>query len=64
MDGTETWYTTFTDAFKSLIFKDNQESNLTSDQISEALLSVENVKMLVDGSSNYVKAIVKPEPLE
>lgn len=64
VDGTETWYTAFTDVLKSLIFKDKQESNLTSDQISEALLSVENVTMLVDGSSNYVKDIVKPEPLE
>lgn len=32
-----------------------------SDQISEALLSAENVTMLVDGSSNYVKNILKPE---
>lgn len=65
MDGTETWYTAFTDVLKSLIFKlDKQESNLTSDQISEALLSVENVTMLVDGSSNYVKDIVEPEPLK
>ena len=64
VDGTETWYTAFTDVLKSLIFKDKQESNLTSDQISEALLSVENVTMLVDGSSNYVKDIVEPEPLK
>lgn len=65
MDGTETWYTAFTDVLKSLIFKlDKQESNLTSDQISEALLSVENVTMLVDESSNYVKDIVEPEPLK
>lgn len=64
VDGTETWYTAFTDVLKSLIFKNKQESNLTSDQISEALLSVENVTMLVDGSSNYVKDIVEPEPLE
>ena len=64
VDGTETWYTAFTDVLKSLIFNNKQESNLTSDQISEALLSVENVTMLVDGSSNYVKDIVKPEPLE
>lgn len=60
VDGTETWYTAFTDVLKSLMFKDKQESNLTSDQISEALLSVENVTILVDGS----KDIVKPEPLE
>lgn len=64
VDGTETWYPAFTDVLKGLMFKDKQESNLTSDQISEALLSVENVTMLVDESSNYVKDIVKPEPLE
>ena len=63
VDSTETWYTAFTDVLKSLIFKDKQESNLTCDQISEAILSVENVTMLVDGSSNYVKDILKPEPL-
>ena len=60
VDGRETWFTAFTDVLKSLI-DNKQESNLTSDQISEALLSAENVTMLVDGSSNYVKNILKPE---
>lgn len=60
VDGRETWFTAFTDILKSLI-DNKQESNLMSDQISEALLSAENVTMLVDGSSNYVKNILKPE---
>ena len=60
VDGRETWFTAFTDVLKSLI-DNKQESNLTSDKISEALLSAENVTMLVDGSSNYVKNILKPE---
>ncbi|KAK2549400.1 hypothetical protein P5673_030229 [Acropora cervicornis] len=42
VDDTETWYPAFTDVLKGLMFKDKQEANLTSDQISEALLSVEN----------------------
>lgn len=49
VDGTETWYPAFTDVLKGLMFKDKQESNLTSDQISEALLSVENVTINASG---------------
>ena len=37
--GTETWFTAFTDVLQSLT-NNNKESNLTSDQISEGLLSV------------------------
>ena len=45
VDGRETWFTAFTDVLKSLI-DNKQESNLTSDQISEALLSAENVTIV------------------
>ena len=40
-----------------------QDSNtpLTSDQISEAQLSVENITMLVDTTSNYTKEIINFE---
>ena len=52
VDNSETWFTAFTDVLQNLLNQD-KETNLTSDQISEALLSIENVTMLVDATSNY-----------
>ena len=60
VDNSETWYTAFPDVLQKLLNQD-KESNLTSDQISEALLSIENVAMPVDATSNYIKDIVKSE---
>ena len=60
VDGNEVWFTAFTDVLQSLL-NNKEESDLKSDQISEALLSVENVTMLVDETSNYIKHIVQFE---
>ena len=60
VDITETWFTTFTNVLQCLL-NQNKESNLKSDQISEALLSIENVTMLVDATWNYIKDIVKSD---
>ena len=54
VDNSETWFTAFTDVWQKLLNQD-KESNLTSDQISQALLSIENVTMLVDATSNYIR---------
>ena len=60
VDNSKTWFTAFTDVLKNLLNQD-KESNLTSDQISEALLSIENITMPVDATSNHIKEIVKSE---
>ena len=60
VDSTESWFTALTDVLQCLL-KQDKESTLTSDQISEALLSLEKVTMLVDATSNYIKNIVKSE---
>ena len=61
VDGTETWFTAFTDQLQCLLNKKKEDTPLTSDQISEALLSVENITMLVDTTSNYIKEIINFE---
>ena len=53
VDNSEMWFTAFTDVLLSLLNQD-KESNLTSDQISEALLSIE-VTMLVDATLDYIR---------
>ena len=57
VDGTETWFTAFTDVLQCLLNENKEDTPLTSDHISEALLSVENITMLVDTTSNYIKKI-------
>ena len=61
VDGTETWFTAFTDQLQCLLNKKKEDTPLTSDQISEALLSVENITILVDTTSNYIKEIINFE---
>lgn len=46
VDNSETWFSAFTDVLQKF-FNQDKESNLMSDQISQSLLSIENVTMLV-----------------
>lgn len=61
VDGTETWFAAFTDVLQCLLNKNKEDTPLTSNQISEALLSVENITVLVDTTSNYIKEIMNFE---
>ena len=60
VDNSETWFTAFTDVLQKF-FNQDKESKLTSDQISQSLLSIENVTMLVVATWNDIKDIVKYE---
>ncbi|KAJ7322060.1 hypothetical protein OS493_033226, partial [Desmophyllum pertusum] len=65
VDGNDTWFTAFTDVLVSLVkthaasTASTASNDLTSDKIKEALLSLENITMVVDATPNYIKELVK-----
>ena len=54
IEGKQVWLTAFTDVTKNLLAKVHILIHDTSDQIKEALLTIENITLLIDSESNII----------
>jgi len=52
--GKQVWLTAFTDVMENLLAKVNLSIHDTSDKIKEALLTVENITLVIDSVSNFI----------
>ena len=59
IDGKDVWLTAFTDVMKMLINKVDLSCNNTTDELKEGLLNLENVKLLIDSTSNFILDILE-----
>ena len=54
IEGKQVWLTAFTDVMENLLAKVNLSIHDTSDKIKEALLTVENITLVIDSVSNFI----------
>ena len=59
MEGHQTWLTVFTDEMEALLKKLDLTINTPSDQIKEALLSLENITLVIDPVSNFILEVIE-----
>ena len=59
IDGKDVWLTAFTDVMKMLINKVDLSCNNTTDELKEGLLNPENVKLLIDSTSNFILDVLE-----
>ena len=59
IDGKDVWLTAFTDVMKMLINKVDLSCNNTTDELKEGLLNLENVKLLIDSTSNFILDVLE-----
>ena len=59
IDGKDVWLTAFTDVMKMLINKVDLSCNNTTDELKEGLLNLENVKLLIDSTSNFTLDVLE-----
>ena len=59
IDGKDVWLTAFTDFMKMLINKVDLSCNNTTDELKEGLLNLENVKLLIDSTSNFILDVLE-----
>lgn len=54
IEGKQVWLTAFTDVMENLLDKVNLSINDTSDKIKEALLTIQNITLVIDSVSNFI----------
>lgn len=59
IDGKDIWLTAFTNVMKMLINKVDLSCNNTTDELKEGLLNLENVKLLIDSTSNFILDVLE-----
>ena len=59
IEGHQTWLTVFTDEMEALLKKLDLTINTPSDQIKEALLSLENITLVIDPVSNFILEVIE-----
>ena len=59
IEGHQTWLTVFTDEMEALLKKLDLPINTPSDQIKEALLSLENITLVIDPVSNFILEVIE-----
>ena len=61
IQGKEVWLTAFTDVMENLLTKVNLSIDDTSDKIKEALLTIENITLVIDSVSNFVLEVIESD---
>ena len=59
VDGKDIWLTGFTDVMKMLINKGDLSCDNTTDELKQGLLNLENVKLLIDSTSNFILDVLE-----
>ena len=59
----EVWLTAFTDVMENLLAKARLSINDTSDKIQEALLTMENITLVIDSVTNFILEVKKNDAL-
>ena len=59
LDGKDIWLTTSTDVMKMLINKVDLSCNNTTDELKQGQLNLENVKLLIDSTSNFILDVLE-----
>ena len=59
LDGKDIWLTAFTDVMKMLINEVDQSCNNAIDELKQGLLNLENVKVLIDSTSNFILDVLE-----
>ena len=57
-DGKDIWFTLFNNAMQKLLLKVNLTMQAKSNEITEALLGIENISLCCDTKSNFIKDII------
>ena len=59
----EVWLTAFNDVMENLLAKVRLSINDTSDKIQEALLTMENIILVIDSVTNFILEVKKNDAL-
>ena len=59
VDGKDIWLTAFTEVMKMLINKVDLSCNNTTDELKQGLLNLENTKLLIDSTSNFILDVLE-----
>lgn len=59
IDGKDLWLTAFTNVIETFLSRVQVSHNSTTDQIAEALLGLENVKLKINTQSNHIAEVIE-----